>query len=85
MTWGAFAIAMRNSIAQRGSQAGRRAPQTANQTVGGTRSASSQTKQAVEEGSTTSTKVAASQRTTKKFMPDEWDFMVLDVCFSAKM
>lgn len=78
MTWGAFLVAMRNGVAQRGSQqAGRRTPQTVNQTIGSSRTVSSQTKQAAEEASDTPK--------SKKFLPDEWDFMVLDVCFSAKM
>ena len=78
MTWGAVLAAMRNGAAHRGQQVGRRAPQTANQT----RAATSQTKQAAEEAS--GTEVTATQK-SKEFLPDDWDFMVLDVCFSAKM
>ncbi len=80
MTWGAFLAAMRNGVAHRGTQAGRRAPQTVNQsTKSGTRSASSQSNPSADEVAT------AANKTKRSFPLEEWDFMVLDVCFFAKM
>lgn len=80
MTWGAFLAAMRNGVTQRGTQASRRAPQAVNQSAkSGSRSASSQSKPAADEAAT------ATQKARKTFPMEEWDFMVLDVCFFAKM
>ena len=77
MTWGAVFIATRNGITQRSGQAGRRA---VNQTKPGNRSASSQVKPVKETPKETS-----SVQDAKQFLPEEWDFMILDVCFSAKL
>lgn len=80
MTWGAFLAAMRNGVAHRAGNAGKRGPQVVNQSTkgggGSTRSSSSQIQTANEE---------ATRSSKKAFGLEDWDFMLIDVCFSSRM
>ena len=78
MTWGACVAAMRNGMAHRTGNAGKRAPQVMNQSTkgGSTRSSSSQLQTGNEE---------AARSSKKAFALEDWDFMLIDVCFSARM
>lgn len=88
MPWGAILAAFRNAFAHRGAQLGRRAPQVANQTRNaGTRPAPSQAKPAAKDAAPKETKTPAKAASVAHKPPirDDWDFMVMDVCFLAKM
>lgn len=78
MTWGAFLAAMRNGVAHRAGNAGKRGPQVVNQSTksGSTRSSSSQLQAGNEE---------AARSSKKAFAMEDWDFMLIDVCFSSRM
>ena len=79
----------------RGAQVGRRAPQVASETKPGTRS--SQTKPAAKEVPKTEEptinkedvvvpkEVASTASRAQKAAPYDWDYLVMDVCFLAKM
>jgi len=89
--------AFRNAFFHQGAQVGRRAPQVVSQTKSGTRSASSQTKPAAKEVPKTEEptinkedvvvpkEVASTASRAPKAAPYDWDYLVMDVCFLAKM